>query len=138
MNVCMNVYMNVCMNGYLDDGLGEGGPCAQQVVHVVPVLLQGSQLLLQPGLGLLVPHGEQLPAHFQRLEVATLVALGEQVHALETHTQTHTHTHTHRLKIHMGGTKMIKEKWNERKKERKKQRERKIETGIKKEREKRN
>lgn len=60
---------------YLDDLLGELRPPAQKAVQAVPLLLQGSQVALQPGLRLLVPHGEELPADLQSVDEAALVPL---------------------------------------------------------------
>lgn len=47
---------------YLKNGLSEIYSMVQQAVEVVPLLLQGSQILLQLGPGLLIPHGEELSA----------------------------------------------------------------------------
>lgn len=59
----------------LDDGLSEVQPCAQRTVEGVPLLLQGSQISLEPGLGLLIPHGEELPADLQSVDEAALIPL---------------------------------------------------------------
>ena len=67
------------MSSYLDDGLGEVHPSAQQAVKVLPLLLQHPQLLLQLTLGLLVPHGEELPAHLQRVDERALIPLEQQL-----------------------------------------------------------
>lgn len=68
---------------YLDDGLGEVHPPAQQAVEVVPLLLQGSQIRLELSLGLLVPHGEELPADLQSVDEAALIPLEQQLCVLE-------------------------------------------------------
>lgn len=72
------------MTEYLDDGLGEVHPPAQQAVEVVPLLLQGSQIRLQLILGLLVPHGEELPADVQSVDETGLITLEQQLCVLRT------------------------------------------------------
>jgi len=64
---------------YLYDGLGELQPAAQHAVQLVPLVLQGAQLRLQLGLGLLVPHGEELAAHLQSVDEAALMPLEQQL-----------------------------------------------------------
>ena len=65
--------------GYLDDRLGEVHPPAQEPAEIVPLLLQGPQVRLQLGLGLLVPHGEELPADLQGVDEGALVPLEQQL-----------------------------------------------------------
>lgn len=67
---------------YLKNGLSEVYPSVQQAVEVVPLLLQGSQILLQLAPGLLVPHGEQLSADLQSVDEAALMPLEQQLCAL--------------------------------------------------------
>lgn len=66
----------------LENGLGELYPTVQQVVELVPLLLQVPQVLLQLGLGLFVPHGEELPTNLQRVEEAALIPLEQQLRVL--------------------------------------------------------
>lgn len=68
--------------GYLDDGLSEVRPSAQQAVQVVPLLLQGAQVRLQLVLGALVPHREELPADVQRVDEGGLVPLEQELRVL--------------------------------------------------------
>ncbi len=70
------------MTTYLDDGLGQVHAASQQAVQVVPLLLQRPQVGLQLGLGLLVPHGEELPADVQRVDEAALIPLKQQLGVL--------------------------------------------------------
>lgn len=55
-------------------------------MEVVPLLLQGSQILLQLGLGLLVPHREQLSADLQSVNEAALISLEQQLCVLRSRT----------------------------------------------------
>lgn len=64
---------------YLDDGLGEVHPSAQQAVEAVPLLLQRSQVCLQLILGLVIPHRKELPADVQSVNESGLIPLEEQL-----------------------------------------------------------
>lgn len=64
---------------YLDDGLSEVHPSAQQAVEAVPLLLQGSQVCLQLILGLLIPHREELPSDVQSVNESGLIPLEEKL-----------------------------------------------------------
>lgn len=68
---------------YLDDGLGQLHPLAQQTLEVLPLLLQGPQVCLQLLLRLLIRHGEEVPADLQSVDEGGLIALKLQLGVLK-------------------------------------------------------
>lgn len=67
---------------HLDDGVGQLRPPAQQVLELVPVLLQGPEVGLKLLLRLLVGHGEELPAQVQSVDETGLITLELQLGTL--------------------------------------------------------